>query len=221
MTSASTTLVQTPNVAKMRDLLDRILEASNPMEFHFRTERYGSFAVAKSKAVSFRNQFHSIRARARNSRQVTIGIKNAEFTGEQIKGMYDDLFCDSHVLPNDEGYVIRIGRAQEDEFEIYDSVTKERIVLADPKEARFDYLAKLLLDKAFNPNIQPPYLSPEHEREFFELNSSLAREYYKDCGCKVPAWVNGMAELAANPPELDDLVNTPMDDFGVGPGEGE
>lgn len=220
MSTTSSTIVQTPNVGHIRQLMDRALDAGDPLELRFTVAAHGSLAEAKLRVVSLQNQFNSIRARARNIKQVQMGQKASEFTGEQIKGMYDDLACSRHALPGNQGYYIIMGRAPVMEFEIYNHRTGERILEDDPRDRRMNQLLKLFLEKAFSPTVRPPYLTDAQEREFFELNMSVATDTYQSCGVPLPPWVSGLAALALDPPEFD-IVDTPMEEFGVGGEEGE
>lgn len=217
----STTIVQTPNVARIRELMDHALNRPDPMEFRFTIGRFGSLASAKSRAVSLQNQFNSIRARTRNSVHAQLGRRNVEDNGEQIKGPYDDLACNKHVLPQGEGYVVLIGRAPPDDFEIYDSVTKERILNVDSRTRRLDQLLSYWTERLFNKAVQPPYFTYEQEREMYDLDAEMFRNLFIASGLSLPKWLTGLDNLANEDDAPDfDLVDTPMNDFGVGP-EGE
>lgn len=221
-TPTSTTLVQTPNVARIRELMNDAKDKIEGMEFRFTVARFGSLARAKERATSLQNQVSSIRARARNTAQVRIGQKNSEHTGEQIRGQYDDLVCFKRLLPEDAGYVVVIGpsTAQEDDFEIYDRATGERILQDDPRTKRRNQLIDHWTERLFNETIRPPYFTPEQEREMYDLDPEIFRALFERSNLPLPKWVSGLDTLAKEEAPDFDLVDVPMDEFGVGTEEG-
>lgn len=212
-TPTSTTVVQTPNVARIRAIMDEALKLSDPLEFRFTVERHGTVEIAKSRATSLQNQFNSIRARARNAYHAQIGRKAVEYNSEQIKGPYDDLACNKQPLPNGEGYLVLIGRAPQDEFEIYNARTGERVLNEDPREKRAMELVGFWSAKMFS-GAPKPWLTYEQERELYDLNPVMFRNLFEASKVPLPAWVNGLDALTSNGPALD-ILDTPIDEFGV------
>lgn len=218
-TPTSTTLVQTPNVTRIRAFMDEAKEKIEGIEFRFTVARFDSLAQAKERATSLQNQVSSIRARARNTAQVRVGQKNNVDSGEQIRGQYDDLVCFKRLLPNGEGYVVVIGpsTSQEDDFEVYDRATGEQILQEDPRTKRINQLIEHWTDKLFNKDVHPPYFTYEQEREMYDLSPDQFRLMFSSSNLPLPAWVSGLDAIAvgSDAPVID-LLDTPLDDFGVG-----
>jgi len=217
-TPTSTTLVQTPGVQRVRAMMDDAKDKPEGIEVRFMAAKFGgSLARAKERAVSLQNQVSSIRARARNTAHVRMNRKNEEFSGEQIRGQYDDLVCYKRLLPGDDGYIVVIGptSAVEDDFEIYDRATGQRVSVGDPRIKRRNQLLAFFTERLFDKAVNPPYLTIEQERELHELDPVAFRDAFEAAGLPLPQWVQGFDALTAS--AKPDVVDTPMDDFGVGP----
>lgn len=222
MTGASKPLVSTPGYQKMRDLCDLALSQPNGLCFPFTLANYDDLDACKKAARAFQQLFSSFRARARTTVQVRERSMVNAF-GEQHQSPYDKLAC--MKTSRYDGVEINILPAVAFDIvhEILDPVTREPIEMVNAEGLRLERYISVIFDQ-INREMKdgtrsPTPLTLEQELDAFAIDERTFGEIYEKYRWRLKSTGLPYGVNPANAPIVD-LVDTPMDDFGVGP-EGE
>lgn len=158
----SISTIATPQMERVRQLVEEAKTAPDGITVWLRVEKYGSLAACKSSARSLQTTFSSLRVRARRLAQRLKG-ETTEYLTSMTKGEYDDIACVVRPLPEASGYRVDFvpAYALDMDLEITDRATGEPLASEDPALNRFVMLfGKMFKEEAEAKRHGRKYLNP-------------------------------------------------------------
>lgn len=139
MANASSAI--TPQMDRVRQLVEQAKSTSEGITITFRVEKYGSLTICRTNARSMQTSFCNLRVRSRRTAQRLRGETEGLLLSN-VRGEFDDLACVVRPLPRDAGYTVSFIPAMcvDIDLEVTDRATGKPLESEDPVQNRFIFL---------------------------------------------------------------------------------